>query len=117
MRGLLADANCEGHVKALATIFHSEPWSEFWNSLNLSVVSFTELALSHQSSDRDVWQTCQREQLVLITINRNYKGSDSLEEMIRTESVADSLPVITIGNSERVSDGPRLRRTGGNRSS
>lgn len=39
--------------------------------------------------------------MILITANRNMKGSDSLEQMIRQENTATSLPIITIGNPDR----------------
>jgi hypothetical protein len=35
---------------------------------------------------------------VLITANRNSDGSDSLDAMIRAESTAESLPVMTVSD-------------------
>lgn len=39
---------------------------------------------------------------MLITINRNARGPDSLEAVIRDENTQQSLPVITIANPDRV---------------
>jgi hypothetical protein len=43
----------------------------------------------------------------LLTGNRNSFGSDSLEEIIRRESTAESLPVFTIGNPTRLMKDPQ----------
>lgn len=39
---------------------------------------------------------------ILLTANRNAKGEDSLEEVMREENSPTSLPIITIGNPDRV---------------
>ena len=46
-------------------------------------------------------QTCQEMGAVLITGNRT-SGDDSLEQMIRDHAGADSLPVVTIGDPQRL---------------
>ena len=40
--------------------------------------------------------------MVLLTANRSVKGNDSLEQVIREENTSTSLPVVTIGNTDRV---------------
>jgi hypothetical protein len=102
MRGILADINVGKQRRAIVAIWHSDTWREIWNSLGLSVVSFPALGLSFDASDAVVWRTCQRERLVLITGNRNKRGLDSLEAVIQSENQPDSLPVITIANTDRV---------------
>ena len=49
-----------------------------------------------------VWRTCQKEELVLITGNRNRRGSESLEATIQSGNQPDSLPVVTIADQDRV---------------
>ena len=49
-----------------------------------------------------VWDFCQREQMVLITANRNQDGDDSLETAIRTRSTPESLPVFTIADADEI---------------
>jgi len=68
----------------------------------LSAVSFPILGLAFDSSDAVIWRTCQKEESVLITANRNKRGPDSLEAVIQRENQPDSLPVITIADQDRV---------------
>jgi hypothetical protein len=68
----------------------------------MAVRSFADLGLFPESSDRDVWMKCQEEELLLITSNRNAKGADSLEEVIRTLGTSSCLPVFTIGDPRRL---------------
>jgi hypothetical protein len=98
---ILADHNADGHVEVLLRVLLDE-WIEFWNSLELTVVTFEELGLEARANDAELWSTCQREQVVLITNNRNAEGPDSLEMVIRSENQADSLPVFTLANADRI---------------
>jgi hypothetical protein len=60
------------------------------------------IGLVDLSPDDVVWQTCQREQLVLITANRNHDGPDSLEATIQAEGTDQSLPVLTLADADRI---------------
>jgi hypothetical protein len=102
MQGILADINVGKQLRSVLMIWTSETWREIWDALGLRVFSFARLGLSHRSPDSLIWRTCQREQLVLITANRNEEGPDSLEATIRNENQPDSLPVVTIANARRV---------------
>jgi hypothetical protein len=102
MRGILADVNVGRQRRAILRIWTSDTWRDLWNALGLQVFDFGALGLSDRSPDSLIWRTCQREQLVLITANRNEEGPDSLEATIRDENQPDSLPVVTIGNAKRV---------------
>ena len=102
MRGILADINVVGQRDALLSIWTSDTWRDFWDGLGLSVETFRTLGLSDTASDALIWRTCQREGLVLITGNRNDDGPDSLEATIRNQNQPESLPVITIGDADRV---------------
>lgn len=42
--------------------------------------------------------------MILLTANRNMEGEDSLEQVLRKENALNSLPVITIGNVERLGE-------------
>lgn len=53
-------------------------------------------------SDAVLWDVCQREQLVLITANRNADAPDSLEATLRARNAAESLPVLTLANPQRM---------------
>lgn len=101
MKGILADINVLGQVGALVQQMQAEPWAEFWTGLGLVLKRFEDVGLSVTSSDLEVWKTCQAEQLVLVTDNRNQKSPDSLEATIRRCNHPDSLPVFTIGDSDK----------------
>ena len=102
MRGILADINVVGHVEGIVAIWTSATWRDLWDALVLEVFDFGALGLSDRSPDALIWRTCQQEQLVLITANRNDDGPDSLGTTIRNENQPDSLPVVTIADAKRV---------------
>ena len=102
MKGIVADNDVEGFVIAILSIWLSDSWRDIWNDLGLSVRKMSELGLPRESSDALIWRTCQREELVLVTGNRNRDGVDSLEAVIRSDNQADSLPVVTLANLDRL---------------
>ena len=102
MRGILADINVTKQRRVILSIWTSDTWRDLWNSLGLAVASFRSLRLSYDASDSVIWRTCQKEQLVFITANRNKRGPDSLEAVIQSENQPDSLPVVTLANADRV---------------
>jgi len=77
----------------------TEGWPEL---LSIRMVTFAEVGLSDDSSDRVVWRFAQKNGMVLLTANRQMKGEDSLEQTIREESAMTSLPVLTVGNMYRL---------------
>lgn len=101
MKGILADANIQGQVDALIERMQKEPWKLFWSHLQLTYKRFEDIGLAHSDSDLMVWQACQREELVLITDNRNLDSQESLEMVIREQCKPDSLPVLTISSMRR----------------
>ena len=98
MARLLADNDAVGYVEALVHEMKSPKWVDFWTMLGLTLVYFRDVGLAPASSDRTIWLTCQAEQLLLITNNRNQDGPDSLETTIRELNGPDSLPVFTISH-------------------
>jgi hypothetical protein len=76
----------------------AEPWKLFWDHLQLRYLHFADVGLDARSPDSLVWETCQTNELVLLTDNRNDDGTDSLEAIIRTRNALTSLPVYTIAN-------------------
>ena len=98
MKGILADVHLSSAVEDLVREMQLEPWAEFWNYLGLTLFHFDDVGLNPTSTDLEIWQRCQAEQLVLITNNRNEDTPDSLEATIRQHNTADCLPVFTIGN-------------------
>jgi len=98
---ILVDYNLEGQAALLSGTYHSEGWAEL---LPLRFLRFKDVGLSHDSNDREVWRFAQASQMILLTGNRNMKDEVSLEQTLRAENTPTSLPVLTIGNVERVAE-------------
>ncbi|BAY10029.1 DUF5615 family PIN-like protein [Calothrix sp. NIES-2098] len=102
----LVDHNLEGHALLLLGNISSQGWLDI---LTIRFMTFEEVALPITSDDRAVWQFAQANQMILLTANRSMKGKNSLEEVIREENTSTSLPVVTIGNADRVLSDPDYR--------
>jgi hypothetical protein len=102
----LVDHNLEGHALLLSGNMARLGWLEI---LPIRFVTFEEIELAVNSDDRVVWRFAQVNQMVLLTANRSMKGKDSLEQVMREENTPTSLPVITIGDADRVLSDPNYR--------
>ncbi len=98
---ILVDHNIEGQAVLLWGTLVAEGWLKL---AEIESVKFTDIGLPFKSSDRTVWRFAQANGMVLLTDNRNMKGKDSLEQTIREENTQNSLPVITIGNTDRLDE-------------
>jgi len=67
------------------------------------------MSLPINSDDRVVWQLAQSNQMILLTANRSMKGDNSLEQVMREEITSTSLPVITIGDADRLLNDSQYR--------
>jgi len=103
----MGDADIFGHFKVLGTMLEDQSWQEIWHSLDLHCFTFEEFGLASDAPDSEVWHVCQREEVALITANRNKAGPDSLEATLRDHNNASSLPVFTISNAQRFMDSKR----------
>ena len=97
---ILIDHNIEGHALRVWESFQAQGWPDM---ISLHMLTFDAVDLAFDSSDRDVWQFAQAQGMVLLTANRNMNEEDSLEQTIREENGPTSLPVLTIGNPNRLS--------------
>lgn len=95
----LVDHNLRGHSVVLAGSLVASGWLDL---ISIHFVLFEEVGLAFTSDDRVVWQYAQANQMILITANRSMKGKDSLEQVMREENTPMSLPVVTIGNIDRL---------------
>ena len=102
MVSLIADKNVEGQLGALLAVLEGEEWADLWARLSVGVQTFAALGLVPNAPDVDVWTKCQEGALILITANRSARGDDSLEAVIRLQNLPHHLPVITIGDPERL---------------
>ncbi|NEQ98431.1 MAG: ACP S-malonyltransferase [Cyanothece sp. SIO2G6] len=95
----LVDHNFKGHARILLGSIASQGWLDF---VPIRFVMFEEVGLLIDSSDRVVWKVAQDNQMILLTANRSMKDEDSLEQVMREENTQNSLPVVTVGNADRV---------------
>ena len=102
MPAIMADHDVEGHVHVLLRLLLSDEWHPMWTALGYTVVSFESLDIPTTTPDVELWQLCQARQIVLITGNRNKDGPRSLEATIQQHNTACSLPVLTIGEPNRI---------------
>jgi predicted nuclease of predicted toxin-antitoxin system len=102
----LVDHNLRGHSVVLAGSFSASGWLDL---LSIRFVLFEEVGLVDTSDDRVVWRCAQAHQMILITANRSMKGKNSLEEVMRKENTSTSLPIVTIGNIDRLLAEPEYR--------
>jgi len=98
----MSDNDVTGQFEALVRIFTSETWKELWEWLACPVQTFESIGLSRRATDREVWLECQKQEIVLVTGNRNQEGPDSLETTLRTLNTLRSLPVFTLADSQRI---------------
>jgi len=96
---LLIDHNVEGQAQNLWRSLRVASWAQ---TAEIVFTYFAEVGLAEDSSDRQVWRFAQGRGMFLLTANRNNKDKDSLAQTILDENTAVSLPVITIGNADRV---------------
>lgn len=98
---VLIDHNIEGQAKLLWTAIEKPGWVTV---LGIRFLYFSDIGLPHDSSDRVVWRLVQEQRMFLLTDNRNKHGDDSLEQTILDENTDEALPVITIGNVDRLGE-------------
>lgn len=84
-------------------IFFGSIANQGWlDILPIRFITFDEIGLPINTNDRVVWRLAQENQMILLTANRSMKGKDSLEQVMREENTPNSLPVITVGNADRL---------------
>ena len=97
----LVDYNLDGYALVFLGILTKRGWLEF---LSINFVTFREAGLLMDISDRVVWDYAQANQMMILTANRNMKGDESLEQVMREENTAASFPVVTIGDLDRLDE-------------
>jgi hypothetical protein len=102
MPAIMADHDIEGQMHVLLRLLTSPEWFELWSELAIQVESFTSLGVPTNTPDVELWRVCQAQEIVLITGNRNQEDPASLEATIQTANTPESLPVLTIGEPQRI---------------
>ena len=95
----LVDHNIVGHARTLFRTVAAQGWLEL---LPMRLVLLADVGLTRRSKDREIWLACQATQMVLLTANRSEDDPDSLEAVLRNEGTGESLPVVTISDSDRL---------------
>ena len=98
---ILVDYNLNQEAILFAGILASRGWLDL---VSIRLITFADVGLPANSNDRAVRQFAQANRLILLTANRNAKGQDSLERVMREENTSTSFPIITIGDRSRVSE-------------
>jgi len=98
---ILADYNANRQAILISGSLVVGGWLNF---VSIELLTFDKVGLAPDSSDRVVWEFVQTNGMLLLTGNRNAKGEDSLEQVMREENKSNSFPIITIGNPERINE-------------
>lgn len=98
---VLVDYNLNRQAILLSGSLAAGGWLEL---TPIQLVTFEAIGLSADSSDRLVWNFAQTNGMLLLTGNRNAKGKDSLEKVMRAENQPTSFPILTIGDPDRVNE-------------
>lgn len=85
----------------LWAILENDGWLEL---MDIPFVTFADVGIPLDAPDRQIWRFAQDNQIILLTANRNNKGTDSLAQTIREENTPTSLPVLTIGSLDRMEE-------------
>jgi hypothetical protein len=99
---LLVDTNLDGHAALLDVRLRAETWREVRDHLDIRFLDFEHAGLHRNAKDDVVWRFCQENGYYLLTANRNRESEDSLEATIEREGTAESLPVFTFADADRI---------------
>lgn len=98
---ILADYNLNRQALLISGSLLAGGWLDL---APIQLMTFENIGLPADSNDRVVWRFAQINGMLLLTANRNAKGEDSLEQVMREENQPTSFPIITIADPERVNE-------------
>jgi predicted nuclease of predicted toxin-antitoxin system len=96
---ILLDHDVEGQAVFLQAGLREIGWDQL---LTVEFARLRDCGLPDDTPDRDIWRFAQQHRLLLITNNRNSEDETSLAATIEREGAADSLPVITVAQVDRL---------------
>ena len=91
----------DGQARLLYATLQKAGWTQL---LALEFVYFLAIGLAPETDDATIWHYAQANGMLILTNNRNSDGETSLAATIARENTATSLPVVTIGNLERMTE-------------
>lgn len=106
---ILIDINAVGDAGRIWALLGKYGWLKVWP---IEMVRFAEVGLSDDASDREVWQVMQEHRLVLLTLNRNASGPDSLQRVMDESNTLTSMPIATISRPDLLGSSEFLLRCG-----
>jgi hypothetical protein len=98
---VMLDNDISGHVGILRETAKSTGWDEYGL---INFVTLEDEGLATDAKDRQIWNYCQENGIVLLTGNRNQNDPDSLGIVIEEQNTDESLPVITVADPQRLAD-------------
>ncbi len=101
MTSILFDHNIRGYFELFTGTLSAVDRE---GSVYIQFLLFSDVGLPNESTDQVIWNFVQEKQMFLLTNNRNRKGADSLQEAIESNTSFESIPVLTIGNVDRIYD-------------
>lgn len=101
MLSLLADTNVQRHATYLRRLLERWGLLQILEDSEIQFLTFADVGLPRDLSDRLLWGRCQDDQFVLLTENRNDDTNDSLPSTLRENWKPGDLPVITIADKTR----------------
>jgi hypothetical protein len=96
---VLVDHNIEGQADLLERTLMTEGWIDL---TVIRIVTFADVSLPVETSDRGVWEFAQEHRMVLLTANRNQDDEESLQQAILEQNQSTSYPVVTIATPKRI---------------
>jgi hypothetical protein len=101
MIAVLLDHHLDGYVLHLTGAISA---AGLEGLLDVRLVTFAEVGLPTDSSDRAVWRFAQARGMVILTGNRNEDDDTSLGRTLQQENTPQALPVLTIGRIGRLGE-------------
>jgi predicted nuclease of predicted toxin-antitoxin system len=96
---VLLDNDLRGRLELLDGTLINSRWADLEP---FSFITFDEVGLVEDAKDREVWRRAQELGHILFTGNRNQDDETSLEQTLQDENTPFSLPVITVGDPQRL---------------
>jgi hypothetical protein len=96
---ILLDHDIEGYGVFVKAGLHETGWDQ---DFQFEFVRLDDLGLPANCPDCEIWRRCQQDGLLLLTQNRNSDDETSLQITLERENTAPSLPVLTLGDAERL---------------
>jgi hypothetical protein len=91
----------EGRARLLFKTLKKDGWVDL---LNLEFIYFADIGLSIKAGDDEIWRLAQSRGMIILTNNRNNEDETSLTAIISRENTETSLPVVTVGDADRLKE-------------